>query len=225
MQKDWRTVVAAFLTVVLIGTPSLLSQASPSLYSQFEVLVPMPPCGWVDTTGWNTYENERHGFQIKYPHDFIATEHAYEHITSGAVVTFVPTFDPSIDRTGAETNLFNFSVTIGVTEDLTALLKQNVSCLARTRECRLDGQRKVGSICFTRYYYGEGAVGNRYEKISYCTACGGTRYDIALFVHSGNPGCYSPGAITIFDPAEILYLFDTMVGTFSTPTTDCDVSN
>jgi len=225
MQKDWRTVVVALFAVVLIGTTSLLSQASPSLYSQFQVLAPMTTCGWVDTTGWNTYEDEGHGFQIKYPHDFIAAEYAYENVTSGAVVTFVPTFDPSIDRTGAKTNLFDFSVTIAVTEELAALLKQNASCLARARECRLDGQREVGSIRFARYYYGEGAVGNRYEKLSYCTTCGGTRYEIALFIHSGNPDCYSPGAITIFDPAEILHLFDTMVGTFLTPNADCDVSN
>jgi len=225
MQKDWITVVAALFAVLLIGTASLLSQASPALYSQFEVPTPITTCGWVDTTGWNTYENERYGFQIKYPHDFTTTEHDYEHVTSGAVVTFVPTFDPSIDRAGAKTNLFDFSVTIGVTEYPMALLKQNVSCLARTHECRLDGLREVGSIRFARYYYGEGAVGNRYEKLSYRAACGGTRYEIALFIHSGNPDCYSPGAITIFDPAEILHLLDTMVGTFLTPNKDCYVSN
>ena len=225
MQMDWRTMVVALFAVLVIGTASPLSQASPSLYSQFEVPAPIPPSGWVDTTGWNTYESEGHGFQIKYPHDFITTEHAYEHVTLGAVATFVPTFDPSIDRTGAETNLLDFSVTIGITEYPMALSQQNASCLARAHERRLDGLREVGRIRFARYYYWEGAVGNRYEKLSYCTACGGTRYEIALFVHSGNPDCYSPGAITIFDPAEILHLFDTMVGTFSTPNGDCYRSN
>jgi len=218
MQMDWRAVVVALFLVLLIGTGSLLSQASTSLYSQFEVLAVMPVSGWVDTTGWHSYENEEYGFQIKYPVDFISAEDAYELVTSGAVVTFVPTFDPSIDRTGAKTNLYGFSVTIGVTSAATPLSGQDTSCYVYAHERRLYGQRDVGSISFAKYYFSEGAVGNRYEKLSYRTACGGTCYEIALFVHYGSPYCYSPGAIKIFDPTEILCLFDTLVGTFLTST-------
>ena len=221
MQMDWRAVVVALFLVLLIGTGSLLSQASTSLYSQFEVLAVMPVSGWIDTTGWHSYENEEYGFQIKYPVDFISTEDAYELVTSGAVVTFVPTFDPSIDRTGAKTNLYDFSVTIGVTDASTPLSGQDASCYMYAHERRLNGQREVGSILLAKYYFSEGAVGNRYEKLSYRTACGGTCYEIALFVHYGSPYCYSPGAIKIFDPTEILRLFDTMVGTFLTSFRNC----
>jgi len=221
MQTDWRAVVVALFLVLLVGTASLLSQASTSFYSQFKVLAVMPVSGWIDTTGWHSYENEEYGFQIKYPDNFIPTEHAYELVTSGAVVTFVPTFDPSIDRTGAKTNLYDFSVTIGVTDASTPLSGQDASCYMYAHERRLNGQREVGSVRFARYYFSEGAVGNRYEKLSYRAACGGTCYEIALFVHYGSPYCYSPGAIKIFDPTEILHLFDTMAGTFWTPTGDC----
>ncbi len=218
MQMDWRAVVVALSLVLFVGTASLLSQASSSLYSQFEVLAAMPVSGWVDTTGWHRYENKEYGFQIKHPVNFISTEDAYELVTSGAVVTFVPTFDPSTDGTGAKTNLYDFSVTIGVTDAPVALSQQDASCSAYAHERRLNGLREVGSILFATYYFSEGAVGNRYEKLSYRTACGDTCYEIALFVHYGNPYCYSPGAITIFDPTEILRLFDTMVGTFLTAT-------
>jgi len=221
VQMDWRAVGVALFFVLLIGAASLLSQASTSLYSQFEVLAVMPVSGWVDTTGWHSYENEEYGFQIKYPDDFIPTEHAYELVTSGAVVKFVPTFDPSIDRTGAKTNLYEFSVTIGVADGAAALSGQDASCYMYAHGRRLNGQREVGSVRFARYYFSEGAVGNRYEKLSYRAACGGTCYEIALFVHYGSPYCYSPGAIKIFDLGEILRLFDTLVGTFLTSTRDC----
>jgi len=219
-KMDSRATLVTLFVVLLIGTGSSLSQGSSLLGSQFGALAMVPASGRVDTTEWHSYENEEYGFQIKYPDDFIPTEHAHELVTSGAVVTFVPTFDPSIDRTGAKTNLYDFSVTIGVTDAPVALLQQDASCYMYAHERRLDGQWKVGSVRFARYYFSEAAVGNRYEKLSYCTACGGTCYEIALFVHYGSPYCYSPGAIKIFDPTEILRLFDTMAGTFLPPTGD-----
>ena len=181
----------------------------------------LPASGRVDTAEWQSYENEEHGFRIKYPDDFIPAEHAHELVTSGAVVTFIPTFDPSIDGNGAKTNLYEVSVTIGVSDASTPLVRQDASCNADEHERRLQGQWKVGSVCFARYYFSEAAVGNRYEKLSYRTAFGGTCYEIALFVHYGSPYCYSPGAIKIFDPTEILRLFDTMASTFLPPAGDC----
>jgi len=214
---DSRAVLLALFVALLIGTGSSLSQGSSLLDSQFGALAMIPASGWVDTTGWHSYENEECGFQIKYPDDFIPTEHAYELVASGAMVTFVPTFDLSIDGTGAKTNLYDFSVTIGVTDASTPLSEQGASCNMYAHERRLNGHRELGSVRFARYYFSEGAAGNRYEKISYRTACGGTCYEIALFVHYGSPYCYSPGAIKIFDPTVILRLFDTMASTFLLP--------
>jgi hypothetical protein len=216
-----RAELVVLLVVFFIGTGSSLGQGSTSLCSQFKTLATMPLSGWADTTDWKTYEDEEYGFQIKYPDDFIRTEHAYELVVSGAVVTFAPSFDPSIDRTGAKTNLHDFSVTIGVTDAPVVVSQQEGACSAYAHERRLNGLRRVGGIRFARYCFSEGAVGNRYEKLSYRTACGDTCYEIALFVHYGNPYCYSPGAIKIFDPTAILRLFDTMVSTFSTDTRDC----
>jgi len=44
--------------------------------------------------------------------------------------------------------------------------------------------------------------------------CSGTSYEIVLFIHSGNPDCYSPGVIAVFDRAKITRLFETIVDTF-----------
>ena len=224
MKTDSRTGLVTLVVVLLIGAGSSLSLGSSLLDSQFGVLAVMPGSGWVDTTRWHSYENEEHGFRIKYPDDFIQTELPYELVTSGAVVTFAPTFDPSIDRTGAKTNLYDFSVTVGVTDAPTPLSGQDASCWMHAHERRLNGQRDVGIIRFAKYYFSEAAVGNRYEKLSYRAACGDTCYEIALFVHYGSPYCYSPGAIRIFDPTVILRLFDTMAGTFLPPTGDCHSS-
>ena len=181
----------------------------------------LPASGWGDTAVWHPYENEEYGFQIKYPDSFIPAEHANELVSSGAVVTFIPTFDPSIDGNGAKTNLYEISVTIGVADASTPLAGQDAFCDADAHERRLQGQWKVGSVCFAGYHFSEAAVGNRYERLSYRTGFGGTCYEIALFVHYGSPYCYSSGAVKAFDPIEILCLFDTMVGTFLPPTGDC----
>ena len=220
MRMDRRAEVVALLLMLLVGTASPLSKASSSLCSQFEAPAVVHDPGRVDADGWHHYENLEYGFQIKYPIDFISTKDADELVAAGAVVTFVPAFDPSIDQTGARTNLYDLSVTIGVSDASVALFQLDTSCpacadaYANAYERGLSGSLDVGSIRFAKYCFSEGAVGNRYETVSYRAIHGGKCYEIALFFHYGSPYCYSPGAITIFDRTEILRLFDTMVGTF-----------
>jgi hypothetical protein len=217
MQTDWRATVVAFLLVPLV----VLSGMAPSFdHSQLGVL---QGSGQSDTTDWYTYRDDEHGFQIKYPPDFDLAEDANVLVASEAVVTFIPAYDPSIDGTGAKTNLIAFSVTVGVTDCLVAPSQGGVVCLAYPPEHELNRPRNVGPTCFVKSYSSEGAAGNRYEKFSYFTDCGDSRYEIALFVHSGNPGCYSADAITIFNPAEIACLFEMMVATFL-PARRCYVS-
>lgn len=172
-----------------------------------------PTAGRDEPTEWHAYWNDEYRFRIKYPPSFSVAKVPNAMIATGAVVTFVPTYDPSIDGAGAKTNLVAFSVTIGVTDCPHAFSKGTRSCLPYGPGNRLD-RRDSGGIRFARRYLAEGAAGNRYETLSYLTDCGDRRYEIALSVHSGNPGCYSPGSITIFDPAKITRLFEAMVNTF-----------
>jgi len=214
MQMDRRAAIVALLLVPLVGTVALSSVVPGFDYSQFEVSGALDASRWSNTTDWHTYRNDEYGFQIKYPADFDLAEDANALVASGAVVTFIPTFDPSIDETGAKTNLLAFSVTVGVTDSPVAPPQRSALCLACAPEHELNGPRDVGHSRFAKSYSSEGGMGNRYEKFSYIMDCGNRRYEIALFMHSGNPGCYALGAITIFDSAEIARFFETMVGTF-----------
>ncbi len=214
MQANWGAAVAAFLLVPLVGMATLMGMASSFDQSQFETLRALWVSDRNNTVNWSTYWNDEHGFQIKYPPHFDLAEDANALVVSGAVVTFIPSYDPSIDGTGAKTNLIAFSVTVGVTDCLAAPPQGGVVCLASASEHELNRPRNVGPTCFAKSYSSEGAAGNRYEKISYFTDCGDSCYEITLFVHSGNPGCYAPDAITIFNPAKIARLFETMVSTF-----------
>ena len=160
----------------------------------------------------NVYRNEQYGFQMSYPANFEIAAVPNELAAAGAVVTFVPGYDPSIDGRGAKTNLISFSVTIGVTH---APAAPSGSAPHRQHSARQSLQWcNARRIPFTRNHASEGAVGNRYETLSYRTSRGGRRYEIVLFVHSANPGNYSPGGIAIFDRARVTRLFETMVSTF-----------
>ena len=214
MQADRRGAIVAILLLLLVGRATLSSIAPRFDYSQFEVLGVLDASRWSNTTDWHTYRNDEYGFEIKYPPDFNLAENANALVVSGAVVTFIQASDPSIDGTGAKTNLIAFSVTIGVTDSPVAPPQRSALCLAYAPEHELNGPRDVSLTRFTKSYSSEGAVGNRYERFSYFMDCGDSRYVIALFVHSGNPGCYPPDAITILDPAEIARFFETMVRTF-----------
>ena len=224
MRVDRRAVVVTLFLMLLVGTASPLSRASSSLCSQSEAPAVVDAPGRVDTNGWRSYEDPEYGFQVKYPPGFISTNDASELVATGAVVRFVPTFDPSIDKAGAKTNLHHVSVTIGVTDASVALSQADASAStcadAHAYERGLSRPIDVGGIRFAKSCLSEGAVGNRYETLSYRATYEGKRYEIALFVHYGSLDCYSPGAIVIFDRTEILRLFDTMVGTFLTSTRD-----
>ena len=214
MRMDWRAVVVASLLVPLVGMTTLPVMSQGFECSQHEMPAALRAPGERGATDWHTYRNGEHGFQIEYPPDFDMAADANVLVASGAVITFVPAFAPSIDGSGGKTNLIAFSVTIGVTDTRGAPSPEGASCLADTPEHGLDRRLDAGGIRFAKRYFSEGAVGNRYEKLSYLTDCGDRRYEIALFVHSGSPWCYASGAITIFDPVEITDLFETMVGTF-----------
>ncbi len=109
-----------------------------------------------------------------------------------AVATFVPAYDPSNNEEGAKTNLMSCSVTIAVS-DFPGVYGQKTERGAPTNlpnaVCIPNPQR----IDFLQTFSSEGALGNRYEKSTLTTSFAGRRYEISLFVHSSNPGCYPVG--------------------------------
>jgi len=160
---------------------------------------------------WSVYRNDEYRFQIMYPPTFDRADVPNTLVTNGAVVTFVPAYDPSINEAGDRTNLISLSVTIGVSDSTGVPETETESDAPNDLVIRVWGRHPR----FVRTYRSEGAVGSRYETVAFATRLPGKRYEITLFVHSANPGCYPAGTITIFDAAETLRLFETMVRTFS----------
>ena len=162
---------------------------------------------------WGVYRNSEYRFEIMYPPGWAVAETPNPLGAYDAVVTFVPAYDPSINEGGVKTNLISASVTVAVS-DFSGTLGQKGEHGARNdlpkAVCILNPPR----IGFVRTVSAEGAVGNRYEKSTLATSFDGRRYEISLFVHSANPGCYSVGTITVFDSVKIERLFETMASTF-----------
>ena len=205
MRKSRKTTTIAAIALLLVGGVRCSRLALP--------LLSLGLTG-VGADSWITYQSNEYGFLIKYPHDYVLAEAAFELAAPGAVVTFVPTFDPSADRTGANTNLLEVSVTVGVT--LASALSSHRGfpgcdcCIVH----RPSGSSEDGDGFFLTCRRTEGAAGHRFSLLSYSTVCGDRRYEIALCLHYANPDCYSPGTIRSFDQTEIVRVFEAMVGAF-----------
>ncbi|MGC9530647.1 MAG: hypothetical protein ACP5G2_08640 [Candidatus Bipolaricaulaceae bacterium] len=173
-----------------------------------------PICaGVAGLAGWNTYESVEHRFLIEYPHDYALAERAFELAAPGAVVTFVPALDPSLNPTGTRTTLLQASVTVGVTP-AAFFPGPGAPC----GDCRVvrrpSGWPGYGDGHFLVCDRTEGAAGHRFSLLSYSTVCGGRRYQIVLYLDCANPDCYPPGEIRPFDRTEIVRVFEAMVDTF-----------
>jgi hypothetical protein len=162
---------------------------------------------------WSVYRSSEYRFEIMYPPGWTVAETPDTLVACDAVVTFAPAYDPSISEGGVKTNLITASVTVAVSDVSGALGRQGRhgarSDLPKA-VCILNPQR----MGFVRTVSSEGAVGNRYETSTLATSFAGRRYEISLFVHSANPGCYSVGSITVFDSVKVERLFETMASTF-----------
>lgn len=169
----------------------------------------------IDPANWLTYLDAERGFGIRHPAGFRPAKVSSEHIARGAVVTFFPTASPLTEDVARKTNLVEFSVSIGVA-DLPGARHSGLAPPATSHlTSSMDGQyHETGGLQFVKSQYVEGAAGNRYETISYCTDYSGKRYEICLFLHTVNPGVYEPGFITLFDSDTLVGIFEGMVRTF-----------
>lgn len=202
-----KTVCAFFTILTMFGVATCGSSST----AASDPWPDLPPSVGDTLAEWTVYQNDEYRFRIKYPTTFEEAEVPSSLVTNGAVVSFVPGYDPSVNEAGERTNLISFSVTIGVSNSEDVFEQ-------KTQTGALDDlQSRVWTSYphFVRSCLFEGAVGNRYKSEVFATTFAGKRYEIALFVHSANPGCYPAGVVTIFDSAEIAWLFETMVSSFS----------
>ena len=162
---------------------------------------------------WSTYRNTECQFEIKYPPNWLVETTPDALVAGGAVVTLVPAYDPSLNELGNRTNLVSLSVTVSVTPPSGNM--QAGTC----RDGSGDPARDVYAYRpqrtrFLRTVLSEGAVGSRYETLAMATRFGATRYEIILFVHSANPGCFPPGMVAAFDAGKTEQVFEAMMDTF-----------
>jgi hypothetical protein len=79
----------------------------------------------------------------------------------------------------------------------------------------IDGERMFGGLPFTRSLVADAAAGNIYEQIIYRTVWENTCYEIVFFMHSGNIGNYTPGAVIEFDRTALIAKFEEILATIS----------
>jgi hypothetical protein len=213
-----KAVSAPILTSVILAlvAPAVLAwQGQDLASSELPMLRATSAADQVDTTRWATFRSDQSGFAIKYPHGFVPQVPGDELVLPGAVVTFVPTFDPSIDESGSRTNLYEVSVTVGVVSaDYHA--QGEAPCPIGEGGLRLNGGEDIAGKTFSRYCFSEAGAGNVYEEVGYRTTSGSICYEIVLFLHYGNPACYPEGTVVVFDPMGPLCVLDAMVSTFLT---------
>lgn len=207
LSKQSQTVYVFFIILATLGQAASADSGT----GVCGVLLDSSPAVGSTPAEWNVYTNDEHGFGIKYPPTLDRTEVPDTLVPNGAVVSFVPEHDPSINEAGERTNLIAFSVTIGVSDLEDAPEQETQAGVLADPQSRACGPYPR----FVRTCLSEGAVGNRYRTEVFATTFAGKRYEIALFVHSVNPGCYPAGTITIFDCEEIAWLFETMACSFS----------
>ena len=207
MSRQSKTVYAFFTILTILGaeTCAVFSTAACDTRPDLSSSVGDTPAEWT------VYQNDEYRFRLKYPTTFEEADVPSTLVTNAAVVSFVPAYDPSVNETGDRTNLISFCVTIGVWDSEDAPEQETQAGALDDPQSRVYGPYPL----FVRRCLSEGAVGNRYKTEVFATTFAGKHFEITLFVHSANPGCYPAGAITIFDSAEIARLFETMVSSFS----------
>ncbi len=169
------------------------------------------PAGFAD---WLIYQDDVHGVRIAYPPDLRPTTTG-RRVVPGAVVAFVPAYDPTLSHTGKRTNLLEFSIEIGVI--------RNPACANSGDTTPFpDGPRSTDrdptqillpDPPITRVV--EGAAGNRYETLSVRAVYGSFQYEIALFLHYASLDCFVPGSIAPFDDTKLCGIFEAMLRTFA----------
>lgn len=165
-----------------------------------------------ESVSWTEFADPDNGYSIRYPpcvkpsQDTDGTE-----LVSGQVVSFRPT---QLVATPLS-NLVEYFFAIGITNDT------SIGSSTRESETRpfyafeeASGSfLEVQGFRFSFHYAAEGAAGSWYQKLSYRAVHNEQRYEIALFVHTVNPGALPPEA-TAFDVSALARQLKTMVSTF-----------
>jgi hypothetical protein len=81
----------------------------------------------------------------------------------------------------------------------------------------ITGQKTINGYDFTQSEAFGVAAGNNYDQVIYRTVYNNICYEAVFYMHSGNIGNYTPGAVIEFDRNELVQKFEGILATFTVP--------
>jgi len=81
----------------------------------------------------------------------------------------------------------------------------------------VTGQETINGYFFTQSEAVGVGAGNIYDQVIYRTVYNGICYEAVFYMHSGNIGNYTPGAVIEFDRNELVQKFEGILATFTVP--------
>lgn len=200
------------VAVLFVGLFSIVPLMGAMDVSQAEkgpaTIAEQPP---VSTCRWKTYTSKTYGFEIRYPQDLAVQERMPLAVIEGAVIRLSLVDSAYYDGT----NLVEASLFVGITPEQACSFEWPPDASQNSSERgELAETREIAGITFYRASSWEGAVGNQYGLIRYSALHGGSRYRLALFIHSINIHVFYPQTVAEFDRTTVLRLFDQVISTF-----------
>ncbi|HET8943337.1 MAG TPA: hypothetical protein VFO59_01010, partial [Dehalococcoidia bacterium] len=161
--------------------------------------LPTPPPGRLptvqpsgqDTSGWQIYRDEDHGFELRYPTDGILQAETEQ--------------SARIDLT--------FDAASNLSEKYVLIDAGDACADAFDGEPLDSGWVEANGVAFWREVRSGVAAGNRYDSVTYTASKGGACVSLSFVLHSVNPGNF-PSPVPTFRAEEEARIFDDIVSTF-----------
>ena len=152
--------------------------------------------------GWHTYVNEEYGFSLRYPDSFSPMPDTA--LPMAAMEDAIAGFRLVDGRYYDGTNLDEAAVIVAARKGVPSLSRCLQLGMAGLPSGRSWHRRMMGATVFYRRVLHDAGAGNLYKLIDYRTLHGGTCYTLTLFIHWGNIGAFTPGAVSPFDEGAVL---------------------